>query len=402
MIYILFTADYELYFGKNFLSDDKVLFEPTEMIMSALEKRSIPLNIFPDICSVWRHKEYELLDYVDKFESQLIEAVRRGNDVQLHLHPHWLKSIYNGKEWTHDIGIFKLQDFGFDGEEAKDYSLFEVDCENKNCKPLNPPLSPFQKGDFSPSYDHSANRLIKRGKEYLESLLTKYAPNYKCIAFRAGGYCLQPEDKKLIQALLDTGITIDSSIIPNLVSNTNVNEIDFKGIPDLPNWFISAQGGVKKPDQKGLFEIPIPSSTKILPKLKAMAKGIFSKDSVVNSPRGIVIQKKSVDDSFISKNINRFNYLVKTIGSLECERMFPDRGMEYMFSILKDWIKCYAYSGDIFLSIIMHPKSIFQNHIDNLLKFIDRICLEYSDVQFITFLEVHKILSQTRDQSKNV
>jgi hypothetical protein len=356
MIYILLSADYELFFGKNFLSDDKVLFEPTEMIMSALEKRSISLNIFPDICSVWRHKEYELLDYVDKFESQLIEAVSRGHDVQLHLHPHWLKSVYNNDEWTHDLKTFKLQDLGFEGENA----------------------------------------LIKRGKEYLETLLKNHIPDYKCIAFRAGGYCLQPEDKKLIQALLGAGIIIDSSIIPNLVSNTNVNDIDFKGIPDLPNWFMSTQGGVKNSAQDGLFEIPIPSSTKVLPKLKAMAKGIFSnneQDSVINSPRGRVIQKQSVNNSFMAKNINRFNYLLKTIGSLECERMFPDRGMEYMLSIFRDWVKRYSYCGDVFLSIIMHPKSIFQNNIDNLIKFIDTINAMYPDIRFITFSEVPDILS---------
>jgi|WetSurMetagenome_2_1015567.scaffolds.fasta_scaffold151847_2 hypothetical protein len=356
LIYAILTADYELYFGKNFFSYEEVLFEPTRKIINVLENHNISLNIFPDICSVWRHKEYGLLDYVDKFESQLIEAVSRGHDVQLHLHPHWLKSLYNNDEWVHDLKTFKLQDLGFEGENA----------------------------------------LIKRGKEYLETLLKSHIPDYECIAFRAGGYCLQPEDKKLIQALLDAGIIIDSSIIPNLVSNTNVNETDFKGVPDLPNWFMSAQGGIKNPSPEGLFEIPIPSSTKILPKFKAMAKGIFSnnkQDSVINSPRGRVIQKQSINNSFISKNINRFNYLRKTIGSLECERMFPDRGMEYMLSIFRDWVERYAYLGDIFLSIIMHPKSIFQNNIDNLLKFIDTINVIYPDIRFITFSEVPDILS---------
>ena len=363
MIYVLLTADYELYFGKNFLSYEEILFEPTRKIMNTLENHNIPLNIFPDICSVWRHKEYELLDYVNKFESLLAEAIERGHDIQLHLHPHWLKSIYNGNEWTHDPNTFKLQDYGFGEKSIGEYT---------------------------------ANTIIRKGKEYLETLLLKNVSDYQCIAFRAGGYCLQPDDKKLIKALLDAGITIDSTIIPNCVLKTNVNDIDFKDVPDLPNWFISDQGGVKKADQYGIFEIPIPSSTKILPKFKDIAKGILSnkaQEKLSNPPRGSAIQNSSMKgDSFINKNIKRFNYLTKTVGSLECERMLTERGMEYMLSILKDWIQNYSYSDDIWLSIIMHPKSIFQEHIDNLIKFTDKVLDIYSNVQFTTFREVHRTL----------
>lgn len=363
MIYVLLTADYELYLGKNFLSYEEILFEPTRKIINTLEKHNIPLNIFPDICSVWRHREYGLSDYVNKFEAQLIEAIQHGHDVQLHLHPHWLNSLYRESEWVHDLKIFKLQDYGFDGESIEKYS---------------------------------ANTIIKRGKEYLESLLTKYVSDYQCIAFRAGGYCLQPDDKKLIKALLDAGITIDSTIIPNCVLKTNVNDIDFKDVPDLPNWFISDQGGVKKADQYGIFEIPIPSSTKILPKFKAIAKGILSnetQETVSNPPRGSVIQNSSMKgDSFINKNIKRFNYLTRTVGLLECERMFSERGMEYMLSILRDWIQKYSHFDDIWLSIIMHPKSIFQEHIDNLIKFTNKVLDIYSNVQFTTFREVNRTL----------
>jgi len=358
MINVILTADYELFLGKNLQSYDKVLFDPTLQIIDRLEKYNISLNIFPDICSVWRHRDYDIYDYVEKFESQLIEAIKRGHDVQLHLHPHWLKSTYDGKDWFHDQRFFKLQDYGF----------------NDNS-------------------EINAKKFLRDGKNYLESLLTKYSQEYKCIAFRAGGYCLQPDESLLIQALLDTGIKIDSSIIPNMVLKTNVNLINFRVVPDVPNWFINPKDGLKKQSEQGLFEIPIPSSTRLLPKLNAiMRKYIDKEDKILNKPRGYVIQNSSqADKSFWGRNIKRMKYITQAIGSLECERMDSKRGLDYMLSIFNSWVKRYNSYDDIYLSIIMHPKSIFQNHLDNLMEFIDRIS-KTSELGFITFTEAYEML----------
>ncbi len=360
MIYIALTADYELFFGKNFLSYDEVLFEPTQKILERLSEYDIPLNLFADICSVWRHRDFDISVYADKFESQLIEAVKHGNDVQLHLHPHWLNSTYDGKDWVHDQKKFKLQDFGFDNDS-----------------------------------EISAGKIIRKGKEYLERLLTKHYPEYKCIAFRAGGYCLQPNENELIKALLDEGIKIDSSIIPNLSIKSNVNEVNFGNVPDAPNWFMSFQNGINHESDDGIFEIPIPSSIKLAPKFRALIRKFIDKDpqeNIVNKPRGVVIQRKVQSrESFVERNVKKIKYLIQAIGTLECERMIPKRGMDYMFSIYQDWIERYDCYDDIYLSIIMHPKSIFGEHIDNLIEFINK-AKELSELRFVTFTDIHKKL----------
>lgn len=60
-----------------------------------------------------------------------------------------------------------------------------------------------------------------------------------------------------IPALRDAGVSIDSSIVPGMVTNTNVNRIDFSGVPRKGNYFISPEFGLDKTSPKGIFEIPL-------------------------------------------------------------------------------------------------------------------------------------------------
>ena len=88
-IYILYSADYELFLGGNYCNETEVLINPTNDLLNLFDDLKIPITLFADIFSILRYKEKELLDFPDSAEKQLKDAIRRGHDVQSHVHPHW-------------------------------------------------------------------------------------------------------------------------------------------------------------------------------------------------------------------------------------------------------------------------------------------------------------------------
>ena len=145
---VLITLDYELFFGKSG-SIDKCIVEPTERLLSILDKHNIKASFFVDSGYILKLKEYmksfDILkkDY-DLITQQIQKLSKEGHDIQLHIHPHWEDSIYDGKEWVFDTSRYKLSDF----------SGNEID------------------------------RIVKRYSEILEKLT-----NYKSTVFGAGGWC---------------------------------------------------------------------------------------------------------------------------------------------------------------------------------------------------------------------
>jgi hypothetical protein len=220
-IYCLVTADYELPLGRNLASPAEVLFEPTAKMMEVCKDLGIPLTFFPDICSVWAHRKFGLDDYAEQFEDQMRRAIRNGHDVQLHLHPHWLFATYQNGEWAHCPERMYLSECGF-GREAD-----------------------------------SAGEIVARGINYLSKLVKADQPSYQCLAFRASGLALQPQERELLAVLLANGIRMDCSIAKGLMLRTDTVQIDYHNMPAQANWFMAPETGIAVPAQEGVLEIPI-------------------------------------------------------------------------------------------------------------------------------------------------
>lgn len=207
-IVVLPTLEYELYHGRNFLSVDETLFGPTERVLSRAERSGIPFTLFADVCSAWAFRNESMHDFADRFERQLIDSVKRGHDAQLHLHVHWLFAYFRDGEWQLREPKITLADLDFATED---------------------PMS-----------------LIRRGRDYLETLIQRTAPAYRCSAFRAGGLSVEPR-KPLMHALSDSGICIDTSIAKDYRVRHDVLHVDHTGMPAAPNW----DAGY------GVYEVPI-------------------------------------------------------------------------------------------------------------------------------------------------
>ena len=95
-INLLYSIDYELFWTHN---DDevRVLVEPTERLLRQAEALGVRYTLFVDVLCLFRYRELGLHRFVDAVEDQLRDAVRRGHDVQTHLHPHWTTGGTEGR-----------------------------------------------------------------------------------------------------------------------------------------------------------------------------------------------------------------------------------------------------------------------------------------------------------------
>ena len=183
--------DYELFFGKPAGSAEKCILEPTNLLIELAQKHKIGITYFVDVGYLIQ-LEKQMNDFPElkqtylEVTGQLKNLLSKGNDVQLHIHPHWEKSYYDGKEWVMIVDeCYKLTDFS--GEEITE--------------------------------------IVSRYKKKLENIIDR-----KVNAFRAGGWCLQPFSK-VKTALKNAGIRYDSSVFQGGYFKTEHYYFDFRNAP---------------------------------------------------------------------------------------------------------------------------------------------------------------------------
>lgn len=187
------------------------------------------MTVFWDILHYWKLIELaprhpELTEDLLKIETQVSEMVKAGHDIQLHIHPHWLDTSYDQGKWNFDLTGYRLHS-----------------------------LSP----SVEPENIRSITGCITICKNLIESVCRKSNPDHKVIAFRAGGYCIQPFSS-LEKPLAGNGIFIDSSVCYGFRFDHGHHSYDFTSIPDKTEYRFQAE--VESEDPRGNFiELPIGS-----------------------------------------------------------------------------------------------------------------------------------------------
>ena len=106
--------------------------------------------------------------------NQLKDIIERGHRIELHIHPHWIDAKYNGD------GTWNFSDF-------QHYSLNRFTEEE-------------------------IIDMFVEGTSLLTSIAHEVDLEYKIVAFRAGGWAVQPFSL-LKKAFNKSGIKIDSSVV---------------------------------------------------------------------------------------------------------------------------------------------------------------------------------------------
>lgn len=365
-IYILYSADYELFLGGNYCDESEVLINPTNNLLNVVENLHIPLTLFADVFSIACYRRQNLLSFPKKAEEQLKNAIQRGHDVQSHVHPHWNYTQISENKYTINMDYFLLGKLD-DNKEI----LYSKILEN-----------------------------LVTSRTYLQNLLREVNSNYQCVAFRSGGYGLQPNSDIVIRALINSGFVIDSSIVPDFVIKSNVNEIDFSMVPKMANYYLDKDIQNPSKNNQGIFEIPIASCTfnavntygyQIKNLITYVQNTIKNKKSTAGSgkKRGYPIQRIGNNPRY-SKYVNSLKLFNNRFYYLDCSK-----NDEKMFQCTKQYLNKFdVVNNDIFFSFNMHPKGMKEEHFTALENYHKKLETHYQGtIQAVSFQQAAEIIA---------
>jgi hypothetical protein len=198
VIHIVLTDDWELRGDGS--GDPRVIqFEAIRRLRRAYEDNGLRGSFNVEVMQQLAHIEVahghsEIAALASEWEDVVRETYAAGHDVQLHVHPQWSDAVYDDGRWELR-GAWSLLD----------YSAPE------------------------------ALRMLVNAKSYLEGLLRPLNPDYRCVSFRSGSWCIAPSPH-LMHTLSTLGIVFDMSIADGLYYDAPHVRLDYRQIdePFLP------------------------------------------------------------------------------------------------------------------------------------------------------------------------
>lgn len=321
---LLLTFDYELFFNQSG-TPEKCILEPTEKLIQIFSRLGIKTTFFVDILYYLRMLENKASREKSKLiKTQLQELVSHGHRIELHLHPHWLDAAYNNGVW-----IFP------------DYRYFRVQ---------NLPE------------DKMADA-FKTGVGLLEEVAQEVQPDYKVIAFRAGGWCVQPFDK-LAKEFAANGIKIDSSVSPGIKGESDTHFYDFTTAPNL-EYYRFSNDPVQIDSNGPFYEIPITS---------------YQRSFTEKTIRKLTARLRRTDFRICGDGIG------KGVQAPWRERVFTTTEMfsiEYMLPTTLS--KRVAESDQWLVNLLSHPKGLAP---------ISYQCIEKLYADGFGFLNIHELYNE--------
>lgn len=252
---IIISYDYELFFGDKSGTVIKTLIEPTDYLLNCLRSSKLKANFFIDYLMIKKLREiddeYTRRD-VELIERQVQQMVADGHRIELHIHSHWVDAKYLGK------GLWDYSDFSH-------YSL----------------------STFS---EDQIVDMFKEGCKILEAIVQSVSPGYKIIAFRAGGWAIQPFSL-FRKAFEETRIIIDSSSAAGIFSDNSYSSFDFRKVPEKTIYRFSNDVCVE--DVNGSFvEVSITSyNRRLIHKLLDHGYGVLHPNTMNRISDGTHVRK---------------------------------------------------------------------------------------------------------------
>ena len=217
---LIFTLDYEIH-GNGDGNPYELMVEPTYRLMTLLEKYGQKLTIMADVAEILCFKRYAAEtgrdDYhVADIEAQLCDAIKRGHDVQLHVHSSYFKAV-------HKSGAFD--------QCIEEYNMAALPIER-------------------------IDEMVAQCVTYLQTLLKPIKKDYRVWLFRAANWSMMPTEN-LYRVLVKHGITHDTSVFKGGVQGGNVC-YDYREAHDNLFAYPASVRNINEYDAEGtLVEMPI-------------------------------------------------------------------------------------------------------------------------------------------------
>ena len=329
---ILLSLDYELFFGPRTGTVEHCLIRPTQELAEAAHRKGAFLSLFVDALYIQRLAEeanrYPRLQRdLDAIRQQLVSLREEGHDIQLHLHPHWLDSSFDGEQWRLDTNRYKLHDF----------SAIEIAA------------------------------MVGSAKELLTNLIGD-----NIFAFRAGGWCLQPF-AQIAQSLLAHNIWLDSTVFAGGISDDKERWFDFSGAPLKDYWRFSEDPNSE--NSHGPFvEVPI-SAMRVTPLLfwrMALTRKLLSNPDHKPFGDGSSLAWGS---SYYLQRLTRSTVSVASMDGLKA-------------SLLTKAFRCEQAAGKQLFHAMGHPKALTRNSLAQLENFLASL-ESFTNVTFQNFKHLH-------------
>jgi hypothetical protein len=223
------------------------------------------------------------------------------------------------------------------------------------------------------------------------------------VAYRAGGYGLQPNERAVLKALEDTDYLIESSVVPGMRLVTGRHRVDFSSVPARGNWIIGSEGALDRESASGLLEVPIPGGTiDPLPFISQIATYLNRRagpkqhclDGFGHShdaDRGRAAEVGSVGQSWSRK--------LRMLRSRWSRLTIPAAPMPALKNLTDNWTRRHATDGAIAFSMLLHSKGLTQNMLDDVKTYTHWVQSRYrGQVAFLTFLELARLLEGRRNR----
>jgi len=226
---LILTIDYELFFGEKDGTVNTCMIEPTKLLAALLLKYDSRMTVFWDVLHYWKLNKLNV-QYSDlaadaiKIENQIKKLAEAHHDIQLHLHPHWINTTFDGRDWQFSLNGYRL------------HSLSQKNSTDE----IN-----------------SISGCVKIGKRLIEETLNSIDPYHKVNSFRAGGYCIQPFDS-LSSSFYSNGIHIDSSVCYGFKLDKGQHSYDFTSVPHKNYYRFDDEVNIESQDGR-FIEFPIGS-----------------------------------------------------------------------------------------------------------------------------------------------
>lgn len=296
------TYDYELFTGDVCGSVGNCLTTPVSEIAQLLEQYNAKATFFVDASFLYRLNEMRHL--YPSLQNQwflITENIKylnaKGHDIELHIHPQWYYSTFNGIQWIMDLKHFKLSDM----------DRQQVDI------------------------------CVAKSKKLLEMII-----GHTVHAFRGGGYSIQELDNYK-DFFIKHELFIDSTVLAGMKYKSENQSYDYSDIPNKSVYRFDSD--ITKEDEYGrVLELPI--TTYYVNRLGYLNHLLFQK-------RNAVILKRVGDGKAIVPMNNSF--MTRTVRVMRRDNYisasFDDANANL---IQKIFDRQYNENKD--LVVISHPK----------------------------------------------
>jgi hypothetical protein len=220
MLNSIFTLDYEIH-GNGDGSPLDLMVEPTSRLLDLLDGYGAKLTIMADVAEILKFREYQSQFGRDDYHygailDQLKDALRRGHDVQLHLHCSYFNARFQDGKWIQDWSEY----------------------------------------NFAQLSEKRINEVVGIGKKFLEEQLRPIDSHYRCNVFRAANWSMNPS-RNAVRVLVSNGFQIDTSVF-KYGQRDGLVSFDYSAAPsNLVPWPVHESHICRRDEDSALLEIPI-------------------------------------------------------------------------------------------------------------------------------------------------